>query len=326
MVIYMVGEAIYQGDPLAAAPTSFPEYLYPALGATAFGAPFSFPVALTVRLDNTWRAVPFIAVVAAFGIELQIRLGRIYEESYVSLALMLVWIIPAIFGTVAALLLKWRERTTSFSITAVATATLIVFVIEGAARARELAPAYLAAETWSRLHVGMNVFTGDEGNASGQTVCPTLAASLDEQNIGLCRHVAPATAAVVDAIIPCKKTDPDWGYESPRVRIHAADGSWAGFTDAGMLQPKIPVGTLIEMARDWDSPVVMNDDRGRQTIIGDEAMVKVLRYDPKRNVSLYVSILDGAHRGETGWMYIQGVDTGGVALGEYSLEYQDCGY
>lgn len=325
MVLDMLGTALYRGDVTAAEPPSFPTYLLCGVVAAVFGGPLSVPVALAVRLDNSWRAVPYIAVLAAFGVELQMQLGRAYEENYlVSFVLMLVWVFPAIIGTLAALLLKWQERAASVSIAVITTAAFIVFAIHGSARARELAPAYSAAEVWSQIRVGMNVFTGDEGSAPGQTVRPTLAMILDDQTPGRCRHVSPGTAAIIDAIFPCKKTDSDWGYESPHVRIHAVDGSWAGFADAAMLQPDIPAGTLIEMTGDWQDPLVMNSDRVGQTVINDEALVQVLRYDPKRDMSLYVRILDGADSGQTGWMYIQSAETGGVALGEYSLQYQDC--
>jgi hypothetical protein len=329
MLFDLVGSALQQGNlsSLTLSPDMPSPILTLMLPAIIFGAPFAIPIALAVRLRRTWMAVPFIALAAAFGIELQIQVGRHFEESStVSEILMLVWIIPAIVGTVAALLLKWREQASSYSIAAIAATALIVFAIAGAERARELAPAYMAAETWSQLRVGVNVFTGDERNGSGQTVCPTLAMIISYQSPNQCRHIAVGTLAIVDAIIPCKRSDPSWGYESPHVRLHAADDSWGGFADAAMLQPDIPVGTPIEIARDWDAPIAINNDHGGQTILGDTALVKLLRYDPRREASLYVKVLDGPHRDKTGWTWVQSADTGGVALGEYSLQYpyRDC--
>jgi hypothetical protein len=317
MLFDEVGSALHQGDF-----SGRPYFVTGLLPAIIYGAPLAIPIALAVGLRSTWKAVPFIAIAAAFGIEFQEQVSRRFEDSStISVVLMLVWIIPAILGAVAALLLKWHQGASAYTIAATATAALIVFAIGGGNRARELAPAYRAAETWSKLSVGMTVFTGDENNASGQAVCPTLATILADRSPDQCRYITAGTPAIVDAIIPCKKTDPSWGWESPHVRIHAADGSWAGFADAGMLQPSIPAGTLIELQRDWGAPLALNDDHGGQTILGDTAMVKLLRYDPRREASLYVKVLDGPHRDQMGWTWIQDADTGNVALGEYSLQY-----
>lgn len=51
-------------------------------------------------------------------------------------------------------------------------------------------------------------------------------------------------------------------------------------------------------------------------------MATLLRYDPTRAASLLVRILDGPFRNRVGWTFIQDVDTGRVALGEYDLQYQ----
>ncbi|HYK52191.1 MAG TPA: hypothetical protein VEV38_01500 [Candidatus Eremiobacteraceae bacterium] len=329
MLFEFFGAAIYQGDHFLF--TDFPAAAQLALDAAVvaaiFGAPLAIPVALAIRLENIWKAVPSIALGAAFGIAVQIQIRDRYNDSVVlSLMLMLFWIVPTVFGIVVALLLKWRERESAVAIGGLATAGLVVLAIIGTNRHKELAPAYSAAKTWSELRVGMNVFTGDDGNGVGETVCPTLSAILVDQLSGQCGRVPPGSPAVVDEIIPCEKTDPDWGWESPHVRIHSVNGSWAGFVDAAMLQPSIPEGTLIELRRDWGAPLTIDDDHGRQTSIGDTAMVRLLRYDPKKAASLYVKILDGPYRGRTGWTWIQAADTGGVALGEYSLQYgfDDC--
>lgn len=153
-------------------------------------------------------------------------------------------------------------------------------------------------------------------------ICPTLAI-LYKRGERSCRTVTSATPVIIDAIIPCKRTDPDWGYESPHARLHAADGSWSGFTDVGNLQPTVPVGTLLAMQGDtlWRDPLVLENDSGKRIAIGYSAMAKLLRYDPKRAASLYVRILSGPYRDRIGWMFIQSADTGGVALGEYDLQY-----
>ena len=76
------------------------------------------------------------------------------------------------------------------------------------------------------------------------------------------------------------------------------------------------------MERDWGAPLMMQIDRSPQYItIGGSALARLLRYDPQQDASLYVEILEGAHRKQRGWMSIQYADTGGMALGEYGMEY-----
>lgn len=178
---------------------------------------------------------------------------------------MLTWILPAVFEMCAAPLLKWRERWSAFAIAGIGMVVALFLSVSGGGRLQELTPARAAADSWSRLRVGMIVYTGQGGAES--SVCPTLATLLTHADNGLCRIVPPATPAIVDAIIPCKETDSDWGYESPHVELHAADNSWNGFTDAGSLQPNVPAGTLLALRRDWGVPLVIQNERGSQTII-----------------------------------------------------------
>jgi hypothetical protein len=81
------------------------------------------------------------------------------------------------------------------------------------------------------------------------------------------------------------------------------------------------VGTLLTMRRDWSAPLVLFEGQGTPTAIGDSALVRLLRYDPRRDASLYVEVLDGIYRHHKGRMNIQNAETGGVALGEYGIEY-----
>lgn len=176
------------------------------------------------------------------------------------------------------------------------------------------------APSWSVLHVGMSVFTG---GADGQTVCPTMASLFDfgQARPTPCVTVRRGTPATVDAIVPCKKTDPAWGYESPHVLIRSRDGAWRGFTDADLLQPVVPTGTVLDLERDWGAPLSIETDHGARTVPGGSALVRVVRYDPARDASLYVEVLHGSFRGQRGWAFIQNANIPGVALGEYDIEY-----
>jgi hypothetical protein len=77
------------------------------------------------------------------------------------------------------------------------------------------------------------------------------------------------------------------------------------------------------MQRDWGAPLMLFDDHGDRTVIGDSALARLLQYNPKRDASLYVEILDGLYRGRKGWTDIQSVETGGVAMGDYGIDDPD---
>jgi hypothetical protein len=322
-LFYLVGSSLCQGD------VSYRTFLlmsaYLMVLAVIFGAPFAIPAVLGIRLDNTWRAVPFIAFAAALGIEIQLELIRHYDAlnpfDPVSLVLMLIWIIPTILGTVAVLLLKWRSRPTSLAIASIAVASLIVCVVVGVNKASVLGHPYMAASSWGQLRVGAQVFAGDDGSAFSLTVCPSLSTILADQPSEECRRVPPGTPAIVDAIIPCRRTDSSWNGVFPHVRLRASDGTWTGFADAGMLQPSIPVGTVIELSSDWNATLEMKDDSGETTNLGDNALVEVLRYDPRRQSPLFVKIIDGAHRDQTGWTSLVFANAGASLFGDGSLIY-----
>lgn len=322
MLFFQIGQLLYQLDGRSLQPWFLKSFLLELpIAAAILGAPFGISAALLIRLPHLWLCVPLISLVAAVGIEAQVYSSGMLEDSQFFVVLMFVWVLPALFGTGAALLLQRRPSLWALAVP-LAVILALPLATHGVARARAIAPAIAAARHWSVLRVGMAVYTG--GDASdGQTVCASIAALLEAKKGGgtRCTTIPGGVAATVDAVIPCRKTDPDWGFGSPRVRIHARDRSWWGFADAGSLQPSIPTGTLLSMQRDWGAPLTLYDDRGNRTTIGDAALARLLRYAPKRDASLYVQILDGAYRNRRGWMSIQAVDTGGVSLGEYGIEY-----
>jgi len=219
-----------------------------------------------------------------------------------------------------ALLLKWRQKI-SYAAAPLAIGAALTSIAQSAGVPSAVAPVVVAAPSWSVLHVGMRVFTG---GITGQTVCPTIAALFHFEKEGQstrCMTIPRGVPAVIDMIIWCKRSDPAWGYESPHVRIHSRDGSWRGFADAASLQPVVPTGALLDMERDWGAPLVIESDNGSHTVIGGSALVRLLRYNPSREASLYVEVLKGAYRNRRGWMFLQDAYTGGDALGQYGLEY-----
>jgi hypothetical protein len=321
MLVAMVGLGFYQHD------FSLQIVLQMLVPAAILGAPLSVPVAFFLAPRNIWASLPLIAIAAGIGIQLQFRISGMLEDanadSIWQFISSVVYVVPALLGAATSLVLRWKNRIAIAAIPIAAIASAGLW-IAGNGDATVLAPANDAAKEWSVLKVGMLVYTGSTNGA--QAVCPTLASYFDSQRYDRpCAKITNGTPVVVEKIVPCKNTDPQWGWESPAVEIRARDGSWRGFTDSDELQPNIPIGTLLYLQRDWGAPLSITDDRDVTTNIGAAALVRLLRYDPKRDASLYVEILKGEHEGMRGWTGIQLVSTGGLPLGEYSMQYPNDG-
>ena len=321
-LLYDAGDALRSHGSWPSPPLLLLEVVLAAI----LGSPFSVPMLLALRLRHPWAAVPFISVAAAIGIGLQWDLIRHVEDSVYSVFTLFIWLVPAGLGIAAAFLLKSHWKLSTIGITILAIALVPALAVQGLSHARRLAPINADAASWSTLRVGMNVYTSYEG----QTVCPTLRELLRAQVGGSkgCRTVAPGSPAIIDSIIPCKKTDVNWQDQLPPVTIHARHGSWRGFSEAETLQPDVPPGTVFVMHRDWGAPLALRNESGAPIAdVGDSAIVRVLHYEPKRDVSLYVKILDGPSKGRMGWMAIDFADTGAVAWKMYRIEFRpSCEY
>lgn len=297
------------------------------LGSLGFaltaGAPLSVPVAVALAPRRLWLALPAISLAAAVGIELQML--AIFSDSWLSNALVVVWIIPATLGAGAALLLKLYDRPISH--VAVGIVSVIAFAaIALGDRSAPDDPKYdAAARTWSEVRPGVKVYIGGDSDAASQTVCPNLTTYLRYEQTGKapnCIHVAHGMPAVVESVIPCTRTDPSFGYETPRALVRAIDGTLRGVTTAGNFQPNIRPGIILKLHRDWGAPLSMVG-ANKQINLGTAATVRLLRYEPKADAgrTLYVRVLDGPHAGESGWTGIQLVDSGDVSLGAYDMAY-----
>lgn len=147
--------------------------------AVVLGAPLSVPVALAIQLRNIWLDLPLIALAAAVGIQIQGHLAGVADDSgatWLSSLLWFLWPVPTAFGAAAALLVTWKE---TLSVVAIPLAAALVCVlwVQGENTIRKVAPARAAARSWSVLRVGMSAYTGGD-SASGQIICPTLAAAI----------------------------------------------------------------------------------------------------------------------------------------------------
>lgn len=168
-----------------------------------------------------------------------------------------------------------------------------------------------SSSSWSRLRVGLRVYTDDDGGGvTSLTVCPTLAeySSFEDGNsVAACLNKRRGLAAVIRIIVP-EPTSADAGSSSPHVLLSATDGSWQGYTTAAGLQPVVPIGTIAVMAASGSTTLnlaptqVAAADAGPN--IGERAVVRILRYDPAtESRALYVQVLDGAFADRRGWMF-----------------------
>jgi hypothetical protein len=189
----------------------------------------------------------------------------------------------------------------------------------------------LPIPSWSRLHVGMKVYLGNDIIADGtQRVCATLAAyrASEDRRSNLCSYMKYGTPARVEGVIPSRPID--WYFPAPLVRLKASSGHWNGVASAIALQPDIPVGTVLVATREEYQPNLNSCQYffscGWGPELGDKARVRLLRYYP--NVSagdaatLYVKVLDGKLKGQQGWMYIEEMQAeSSLYSGEYALDY-----
>lgn len=150
----------------------------------------------------------------------------------------------------------------------------------------------LAAAAWSVLHVGMRVYTADDGGDSDwNDVCPAPQATTG------CKRVPFGTPAVVTAIA------------LPHIRLRAADGSWSGWATPDWLQPDVPAGTIATIEKRSNTTLTLAAEAAADSVagvdVGARVTVKVLRYDHRAYGirALYVQVLDGRYAGRRGYMY-----------------------
>ena len=175
-------------------------------------------------------------------------------------------------------------------------------------------PTIVSSYSWARLHAGMKVYAGDDGGAT-LTVCPTLVeyhalADLpgvlsQPGDVGSCTRVKRGTAAIVDKIVPGKKSELEG---APYIWLRALDSSWSGYTIILRLQPAIPAGTLLIARQGENEPPKLAPRQRSDLAVGSNlsggVKVKVLRYDPTSDSrKLYFIVLSGDDAGQSGWTF-----------------------
>jgi hypothetical protein len=175
------------------------------------------------------------------------------------------------------------------------------------------APLRTAAQSlpdWIYATPGTHAWLGaDEGDAPTATVCPTAAAYA-----AFAKSYAPGkgctarkegTAVVVDATLP---GGPACDQRTAVVRVHAADGSWHGYTGIGSVEPAIPAGALLAMhpANGQAATIAAsrNADSTAGIDLGSSTTVKVVKFAVDSSErDLLVTVVSGPNAGKRGWTY-----------------------
>lgn len=163
--------------------------------------------------------------------------------------------------------------------------------------------------SWLVAKPGAVAFTsaGDE-DAPVTPVCPTAALYREYANENIakgCVDRHEGLKVIIDAIVP-----PAGGIATI-AKIHAANGSFRGYTALGELLPAIPAGVTVTLARaeGANETVTIAQKQSAELDIGlnvsENVSAVTLRFDPAHDDErdLLVRITSGRYAGRTGWIF-----------------------
>jgi hypothetical protein len=143
------------------------------------------------------------------------------------------------------------------------------------------------------------------------SICP----SIDDYNntASDCKHVKQGVPAMVDTVIK-GGVSPDNPSGEPFVKLHASNGSWSGYTQATLLEARIPIGTvLVTKTEGNEHPKLhshQDSDLNEGIDLDEGTKVKVLHYYPETdNYNIYVEVISGQHAGQNGWLLTMDTNT-----------------
>jgi len=181
---------------------------------------------------------------------------------------------------------------------------------------REVSGGYNAP--WRHFRVGTVAYIGRDNFPAmdrRQSVCPSVDAVVEwwEQNGSKqCFTAAHGTPVKIEAMAPARTGRNSQGdplsWLGPFAKVRAINVGWRGFVAACLLQPNIPVGTVIPMVRDWSDGLTLapHQDGTKVIDLPTDVNVKVLGYYPQfLGRTLFVKVLEGAYRNRRGWMGIE---------------------
>jgi len=212
-------------------------------------------------------------------------------------------------------------------VVAIGTVAAIIALVSLAVGGEEDVPA------WKKPAPGTRAFLGDDGGGvDTATVCSTVdeyRSWLDDEHPRGCKSFQHGLPVVIETVIfdPAKDTEPI-GYNNlrvpvvvglPIVKVRIPTTRFTGYLRLDELQPVIPPGTVIQFKVSGTNTLKLFPNGNTQDHaieLGDHVTVKVITYEP----SLHVTIIDGEHAGQSGWMssFLVADANDGVLIDQFS--------
>ena len=170
---------------------------------------------------------------------------------------------------------------------------------------------------WKKAAPGTAAYLGDDGGGVDTlTVCDTADHYRDWLNYehpAGCQTFQSGLRATIEVVVfdPAEdtiRTSSDV-ISYPLVKIQIPARHFIGYLRLDTLHPIIPSGTIVHgkkigegSLQMYSDATIKDDDKGLD--LGDEFSAKVIKYDPTKEdqYDLHVTILDGVHAGQSGWM------------------------
>jgi hypothetical protein len=184
-------------------------------------------------------------------------------------------------------------------------------------------------EPWKKASPGTPAFLGDDGGGvNTATVCDTADRYRDwlsGQHPPGCQTFQHDLPVVIEVVTydPVRDRRADVGL--PIAKIHIPSQNFVGYLQLLMLHPVVPSGTVVRFRKTGNETIALypsaaiDDEKGID--LGSQVSASVVSYDPSKDdeFDLHVTILDGDHKGQTGWMLAFGGDgEDGVPIEQFS--------
>lgn len=162
-------------------------------------------------------------------------------------------------------------------------------------------PAWLVAQP------GALAFTSaGEEDSPTTPVCATVASYqlyVNENGAKGCVERPEGVKVVIDAIITAS------AGVGAIAKVHAENGTFAGYTAVTELLPRIPRGVMVTLAPAANETLTISSSQtaelGTGLDLGSRAAAVTLRFDPKNDDKrdLFVRVATGNYAGRTGWLF-----------------------
>ena len=166
--------------------------------------------------------------------------------------------------------------------------------------------------TWKKGMPGTHAFLGDDGGGvNTATVCNTADRYrnwLKSESPPGCQTFQHDLEVVIEIVLLDSVKDTVTSMWLPLVKINIPSRNFTGYLTLLSLHPKVPAGTKVHFTSTNDGSERLyktaDMDEKDSVVLEPEVSATVLSYDPTDDdkLELYVSIDDGPHKGEKGWM------------------------